>query len=887
MFQKTNHRIVVTLLFSIAMTLSGFAQNIKGTLLDPQKKPIAFASVLLKDSITSEILAYTYTNEQGQFNIKRVVKNEGILSFSALGFKTENRSINQLALQEELTIFLKEDNFELNEVVVHAVNPIIRKKDTIVFNAASFLKGNEQVLEDLLKNIPGLQVAADGTIKIGNKEIEKVMVEGDDFFQKGYKILTKSMPPNPISKIEIIEKYSQNTLLKGIEDSDKIALNLKLKTEAKRIWFGTMDLGSSLAKEERYTLAGNVMNFGKKNKYYFLANKNTIGYDPTGDVSEFIRPYQKDEINGIGEDQKSESFLGLQEQIPNFKESRTNFNNTKLLSLNAIFNPNQQLKIKTLGFFNGDVKSFFRNSTAHYDLGNLQFTNTEAYNLKKQFTLAYGKFDLQYQLSKKQSLELITNYYQKEEDHLGNLIFNTVSTKEQVENTQTFFDQKLNYTHQISQGEAFLIKGRYLYETKPEHYVIDRFFYQEAFSNSTANKVLQQVDNTMNYMGLEGHYLRRTAKENLFQIQFGNQYREDALFSGLQFYTDQNLVESPKGYHNEQKYSVYDVYLKSNYMLKINRFSLKGKLELHQFVKTLNQQKSEPFVLNPKFGVSFKMNQNHKFEVSYAYNSSNAELSEIYDSYILTGFRSFFRGTGKHELLNASSLMFNYQLGNWGNKFFASSFILYSKMHDYFSSSSEVHPNFVKTTRALIKDKDVLTFSSQVDRYFSSIATNIKLNFGYSYIFYNNAVNSSSFRAISLKNFNYGFELRSGFSGFFNYHFGTSWKYSQVATTFKESFSNHNSFLDLFFAFNEKLNVEIQTEHYSFGQPNQEQANYFFADFSATYAFKKQGLRISLIGKNLFNTTEFKEFSISDVGSFTNGYRLFPRYVLLKVGYRF
>ena len=61
----------------------------------------------------------------------------------------------------------------------------------------AFAQGNEQVVEDILKKIPGLNIDANGTIKVGNQEVEKVMIEGDDFFEKGYKILTKNMPAHP------------------------------------------------------------------------------------------------------------------------------------------------------------------------------------------------------------------------------------------------------------------------------------------------------------------------------------------------------------------------------------------------------------------------------------------------------------------------------------------------------------------------------------------------------------------------------------------------------------------------------------------------------------------------------------------------------------------
>lgn len=66
------------------------------------------------------------------------------------------------------------------------------------------------MVEDLLKRIPGLTVESDGTIKVGNQEVEKIMIEGDDFFERGYKLLTKNMPAKPIEKIELLLQKKSN-----------------------------------------------------------------------------------------------------------------------------------------------------------------------------------------------------------------------------------------------------------------------------------------------------------------------------------------------------------------------------------------------------------------------------------------------------------------------------------------------------------------------------------------------------------------------------------------------------------------------------------------------------------------------------------------------------
>mgnify|MGYP000153279294 FL=1 len=128
--------------------------------------------------------------------------------------------------------------------------------------------------------------------------------------------------------------------------------------------------------------------------------------------------------------------------------------------------------------------------------------------------------------------------------------------------------------------------------------------------------------------------------------------------------------------------------------------------------------------------------------------------------------------------------------------------------------------------------------------------------------------------------------MRSGFTGVFNYHFGTKWNTNSIQTTIENSFTDNTSFLDLSFLFSDTFNIDFQSERYFFGNLKNENT-YYFLDAETQYKIIKNKLTLSISGKNLFNTQKFRNFSISDFGSSTTEYRLLPRYVLLKIEYRF
>ena len=435
----------IKLLIIILLCNSVYSQTIiKGVVSDLENKPIPYVNITLKDSLSS-IVSYTYSLENGNYSLSLEKSGKFNLSFSSMGYKTKMIALVLKKNKSEIVknISLQGQSLELDEIIIQSEKAIKVKKDTVEVKVSKFLSQNDATVEDLLRKIPGVTVNSEGTIKIGNQEIEKLMIDGDDFFDRGYKILSKNMPPDQLEKIQILQKYSNNKLLKGVEESDKVALNLVLKEDAKRKWFGNFALGYDATFNNRYSIKSYLMNFGKKSKYIFLTNFNNIGYNATGDINHLIRPFRNGEPASIGDNQQVYSLLNLNAFTPNFKTDRTNFNNTELVSLNAIFTLSKKAKLKTLGFFNWDENDFFRNSTQTFTSNGTDFTNTEDFTLRKKKFVGFGKIDLNYDISKTKTLEFITKYNNLEGNNTSNLLFNKEQTIENLKNRNTLFDQKI------------------------------------------------------------------------------------------------------------------------------------------------------------------------------------------------------------------------------------------------------------------------------------------------------------------------------------------------------------------------------------------------------------------------------------------------------------
>src|SRR5581483_2435280 len=112
------------------------------------------------------------------------------------------------------------------EVVVKASPKVSVKRDTVSFSADAFMDNSEKVVEDLLKKIPGIDIAKDGSITVNGKKVERILVEGDDLFKKDYAVLSRNLSADVIDKVQVIDNYTSNVLLKGLVSNDNKVINL-------------------------------------------------------------------------------------------------------------------------------------------------------------------------------------------------------------------------------------------------------------------------------------------------------------------------------------------------------------------------------------------------------------------------------------------------------------------------------------------------------------------------------------------------------------------------------------------------------------------------------------------------------------------------------------
>lgn len=192
-------------------------------------------------------MTFAITKEDGSYQL-RLAKNQSYtLTVSYLGYNsaTYQLTTNDKNLSKNFVLTQKTD--QLDEVVIDYSPPISVRKDTISYRVDSFATGSERKLRELLKNLPGIEVDRDGNVTSQGKKVTKVLVENKPFFNGNSKLAVNNIPANAVNEVEIIDDYNEVAMLKGLEDSEDMAMNIKLKEDKKKfVFFPLLHYGFSV-----------------------------------------------------------------------------------------------------------------------------------------------------------------------------------------------------------------------------------------------------------------------------------------------------------------------------------------------------------------------------------------------------------------------------------------------------------------------------------------------------------------------------------------------------------------------------------------------------------------------------------------------------------------
>lgn len=270
--------------FSSHYTFAQSSWSLKGAVADHASGvSLQHTTISVLRAKDSTLVKFTRANEHGIFNIADLQKGKLFLLITYPGYADY---IEHFSLDSTKTIIdfgrikLTLKATLLADVIIKGKAVAIKiKGDTTEFNASAYQIQPNSKVEDLLKQLPGIQVDKDGKITAQGQAVNKVLVDGEEFFGDDPTLVTKNIRGDMVDKVQLYDKKSDQAAFTGIDDGKKEkTINIKLKDDKKNGYFGKLDLGG--ATEEFYQAQGMFNAFKGKKKfsaYGTLGNNGKLG----------------------------------------------------------------------------------------------------------------------------------------------------------------------------------------------------------------------------------------------------------------------------------------------------------------------------------------------------------------------------------------------------------------------------------------------------------------------------------------------------------------------------------------------------------------------------------------------------------------------------------
>jgi len=314
--------VLVFVLFSYS-ALHAQKGTVKGYAFDTLAgKPVPDATLTILSQKDSSMLSFGMTDANGRFSFDDIPNGNYRLLITHVNYHNRNIlfSVSDSNHTPDLGRLVLHDRTQvLDEVIVsNEAPPVTLIGDTVQYNAGSFRTQPNANVEQLLKKLPGVQVDKNGDIKAQGQKVNRVLVDGKEFFGTDPKMATKNLPADAIDKVQVYDKMSDQAQLTGFDDGNsEKTINLKLKKDKKKGSFGKLMAGAG--SSERFEARGNVNSFKGARQLSAIAmgnNTNTEGFsfmdmmNFTGELSRMMRGGNGNATISMSQDEASSMGLG-------------------------------------------------------------------------------------------------------------------------------------------------------------------------------------------------------------------------------------------------------------------------------------------------------------------------------------------------------------------------------------------------------------------------------------------------------------------------------------------------------------------------------------------------------------------------------------------------
>ncbi|WP_426432397.1 carboxypeptidase regulatory-like domain-containing protein [Winogradskyella sp. HB-48] len=764
---------IITLL-CLVVASNTFAQiKMQGVVKDSIGTPLELANVIAINQETNGLESYAVTNDQGKYILSLGKNGKYKLQVSYIGLKSLEEVISTAEVDITKDFTLMPDN-SLDAVELTYEMPVTVKGDTIVYNADSFKNGSERKLEDVLKKLPGVEINDNGQIEVEGKTVNKLMVNGKDFFDGDTKLATKNIPSNAVDKVQVLRNYAEVGQLSGVQNNqDNVAINIKLKEGKENFWFGDVTAGAGTApspNDELYLVQPKLFYYSPKYSINLIGDMNNIGEvaltnrDLRGFGGGFRLPSRTSGTNiNLGD-----NGLGGLTSIANAQEVIT-----KLMSANFSYSPNKALDLSGFLIYNSSrlrtrEESFFDyieiedDPSTPIDESTTIPPDEETISTGREATNQFiAKLSASYKPNVNNQLDYDLLARTSDDEERQNLFSSVVGNTNQVDQVKPFsINQNLNYYYTLNENNIFAFEAQHLIKD------------EDPFYNAILDDENDAFDNTATGLGLDLNQLsydlnqERRVKSNQLDAKldyynilnsksninltlgtiFSNQKFNSNIFQFLDNGTRldptptlTNLEGNPlNAFNDDVEYRFSDVYLGVHYRFKTGKLTLTPGVSFHAY-SNQNTQNGDTFKDNffnvlPDFEARIQFKKSESLQFNYNMQNTFTDVTNIAEGLVLQGGFNNIQ-FGNPELQNALSHNFrlfysSFNLFNYTNVFAGAN---YSKNEDQIRGLTNFESVIRTSTffNSQFADENASLFG-RVERTFGKIRARFGTNFNYS-----------------------------------------------------------------------------------------------------------------------------------------------------------
>lgn len=278
--------VILSLCLMLIKTNALAQQHIAGKITDSNNSnPIAGASVTfiaLKDSSKTQ----TPTDILGKFVSTVLPDGDYLVSVQPIGYTADIRKIKLAGKPIDINFKLNSSEIVLDEISISPTSIQVRG-DTLEFDAKKYVTPDFADADELVKQIPGVEIDEDGNVKAQGEAVSKIIIDGREFFSTDPKVALKNLPADVIAKVQLIDDKTEQAKFSGFDDGKRLkVINIVTKPDKRKSYFGKISGGAG--PDNKYAINTQVTKMNPKRQYSIDINTNNVnqpnGFAPRGNT---------------------------------------------------------------------------------------------------------------------------------------------------------------------------------------------------------------------------------------------------------------------------------------------------------------------------------------------------------------------------------------------------------------------------------------------------------------------------------------------------------------------------------------------------------------------------------------------------------------------------